>query len=59
MLSITKSRTAGKTFIHTLFFFLLITQICFAQWVQLGLSGYELLDIAARDSNILCRESSF
>ena len=29
-----KSRLAGKTFLHTLFFFLLATQICFAQWYQ-------------------------
>ena len=32
MLSSTKSRNAGKTFIQTLFFFLLVTQICFGQW---------------------------
>jgi len=34
MLSFTKSRLAGKTFLHTLFFFLLATQICFGQWYQ-------------------------
>jgi photosystem II stability/assembly factor-like uncharacterized protein len=34
MLSLTKSRLAGKTFLQTLFFFLLVTQICFAQWYQ-------------------------
>jgi photosystem II stability/assembly factor-like uncharacterized protein len=39
MLSLTKSRLsadkaglAGKLFLHTLFFFLLTTQICFGQW---------------------------
>ncbi|MCW8812739.1 MAG: T9SS type A sorting domain-containing protein [Chlorobium sp.] len=32
MLSITKSRKVGKTFLQTLFFLLLVTQICFAQW---------------------------
>jgi len=32
MLSVTKSRLDGKTFLQTLFFFLLVTQICFAQW---------------------------
>ena len=31
MLSLTKSRTAGKTFLQTLFFFLSISQFCFAQ----------------------------
>lgn len=34
MLSTTKSRKAGKILLHTLFFFLLVTQICFAQWYQ-------------------------
>jgi len=34
MLSLTKSRLAGKLFLHTLFFFLLVTQICFAQWYE-------------------------
>ena len=41
MLSTTKSRLSAdkaglsaKTFLHTLFFFLLVTQICFAQWIQ-------------------------
>ena len=29
-----KSRTAGKTFIQNLFFFLMVTQICFGQWYQ-------------------------
>ena len=32
MLSLTKSRLAGKLFTHTLFFFLLTSQICFGQW---------------------------
>ena len=34
MLSFTKSRLAGKTFLQTLFLFFLVTQICFAQWYQ-------------------------
>jgi photosystem II stability/assembly factor-like uncharacterized protein len=34
MLNSTKSRLAAKTFLQTLFFFLLVTQICFAQWYQ-------------------------
>jgi hypothetical protein len=34
MLILMKSRHAGKTLLQTLFFFLLVTQICFAQWVQ-------------------------
>jgi hypothetical protein len=34
MLSATKSRFAGKTFLQISFSFLLVTQICFAQWVQ-------------------------
>ncbi len=34
MLSLTKSRKAGKTLLQTLFFFLLITQMCFAQWYE-------------------------
>ena len=31
-----------KTFLQTLFFFLLVTQICFAQWVQTNgpIGGY-------------------
>jgi len=38
MLSYTKSRLAGKTFLQTLFFLLLVTQICFAQgyWTKVG-----------------------
>jgi N-acetylneuraminic acid mutarotase len=38
MLSSTKSRHAGKTLLHTFFFFLLLTQICFGQgtWTKIG-----------------------
>ena len=32
--TIGKSHLLGKTFLQTLFFFLLVTQICFAQWYQ-------------------------
>jgi photosystem II stability/assembly factor-like uncharacterized protein len=34
MLSSTKSSKTGKTLIQTLFFFLLVTHLCFAQWYQ-------------------------
>ncbi|QQS36652.1 MAG: T9SS type A sorting domain-containing protein [Ignavibacteriales bacterium] len=40
------------TFKFTLFFFLLTTQICFGQWVQVGLNGETLKDIAVQDQNI-------
>jgi len=35
-----------------LFFFLLLTQICFGQWVQVGLSGETIKDIAVKDATI-------
>jgi len=41
-----------KLFLHTLFFFLLTTQICFAQWVQVGLNGEVIKDIAVQNQNI-------
>ena len=41
-----------KRFLQTLFFFLLVTQICFAQWVQVGLGDKTIKDIAARNANI-------
>jgi len=41
-----------KSFLHTLFFFLLVTQMCFAQWVQVGLEDKTVKDIAAMNSNI-------
>lgn len=52
MLSSTKSRLAGKTVIQTLFFFLLVTHICFGQWTPVGLSGQGIKDIAVQNSNI-------
>jgi len=52
MLSSTKSRTAGKILIQTLFFFFTITQICFAQWVQVGLNDVSIKDIAVQNSII-------
>ena len=59
MLSETKSRlsadkagTTGKMLIHILYFFLLVTQICFAQWVQVGLSDKSIKDIAVQNSTI-------
>jgi len=41
-----------KTLLHTLLFFLLVTQFCFAQWVQIGLNDKSIKDIAARNSTI-------
>jgi hypothetical protein len=41
-----------KTIIQTLFFFLLVTQICFAQWVQVGLNDESIIDIAVQNSTI-------
>jgi hypothetical protein len=38
--------------IYTLFFFLLVTQICFAQWVQVGLGDKAIKDISARNADI-------
>ena len=41
-----------KTFLQTLFFFLLITQFCFGQWVQVGLNDEVIKDIAVQNQNI-------
>ncbi|MBE0571078.1 MAG: hypothetical protein IH618_05985, partial [Ignavibacteriaceae bacterium] len=41
-----------RVLIHTIFFFLLVTPICFAQWVKVGLDGYSLNDIAVQNSNL-------
>ena len=41
-----------KKLLQTLFFCLLLTQICFAQWVQLGLADKSIKDIAVQNSNI-------
>jgi hypothetical protein len=41
-----------KNLLQTLIFFLLVTQICFAQWVQVGLGDKAIKDIATRNSNI-------
>jgi len=41
-----------KSLLHSLFFFLLLTQICFAQWVQVGLSGETIKDIAVTNETI-------
>ena len=38
--------------LQTLFFFLLVTQISFAQWVQVGLNDKSIKDIAVQNSNI-------
>jgi photosystem II stability/assembly factor-like uncharacterized protein len=59
MLSTTKSRLsadkvgfAGKTFLQTLFFFLLVTQICFAQWYQQNSGVTKDLNDVAFDGNL-------
>ncbi|MBK9099545.1 MAG: T9SS type A sorting domain-containing protein [bacterium] len=41
-----------KKIMYSLFFFLLTTQICFGQWIPVGLSGQGIKDIAVQDSNI-------
>ena len=41
-----------KTLLQTLFFFLLVTQICFAQWTQVGLNDESIKDIAVYNSLI-------
>ena len=41
-----------KKIILTLFFFLLTTQICFGQWVQVGLNDEVIKDIAVQNQNI-------
>jgi len=41
-----------KSLLKTLFFFVLLTQICFGQWVQVGLSGETIKDIAVRNATI-------
>ena len=59
MLSFTKSRTAGKTLLQTLFFFLLVTQICFGQWVQVGLNGKSIDEIAVKDQTIFATTDEY
>ncbi len=51
-LSATKAGKAGKIFLQTLLFFLLVTQFGFGQWVQLGLDDKGIKEIAARNSTI-------
>jgi photosystem II stability/assembly factor-like uncharacterized protein len=52
MLSSTKSRSAGKTLLQTLFFVLLVTQICFTQWVQQFIGTVDRLQgVSFVDSN--------
>ena len=41
-----------KTLLQTLFFILLTTQICFAQWVRIGPDGCSFKNIAVQDSII-------
>ena len=41
-----------KTLLEALFFLLLVSQICFAQWVQLGLEDKAIKEVAARNSNL-------
>ena len=46
-----------RTLIRTLFFLLLVTQMSFAQWVQVGLSGESIKDIAVQNSTIFALSS--
>ncbi len=57
--TITKSRLArqrqgyaGKKSLQIFFFSLMLTQICFAQWVQVGLGDKAIKDIAVLNSTI-------
>jgi photosystem II stability/assembly factor-like uncharacterized protein len=53
MLSITKSRKAGKSLTQTLFFFLLVSQICYPQWYQQNSGTYDnLSSVHFEDANI-------
>ncbi|NTW44778.1 MAG: T9SS type A sorting domain-containing protein [Anaerolineaceae bacterium] len=53
MLSFTKSRKAGKTLLQISFFFLLLTQICFAQWVQTnGPAFFQVYALAGTGTNL-------
>jgi len=54
MLSLTKSRLSGKSLLKTLFFFLLLTQICFGQWYQQNplITQNNLNDVTLINENI-------
>jgi hypothetical protein len=41
-----------RTFLQTLFFFFLTAQICFGQWVQVGLNNESIKEIAIKDATI-------
>ena len=41
-----------KTLLQTLFSFFLVTQICFAQWTQVGLNEEIIMDLAVQNQNI-------
>ena len=41
-----------KIKLQILFFFLMVTQFCFAQWVQVGLNDESIIDIAVQNSTI-------
>ena len=41
-----------RQLLQTLLFLLLVTQICFAQWVQIGFGNESISDIEAKDSDI-------
>ena len=47
-----------RIYIQTLVFYLLVTQICFAQWVQVGLNEESIKDIAVQNSNIFAVTSN-
>jgi photosystem II stability/assembly factor-like uncharacterized protein len=41
-----------RKLLQTLFFFLLVTQVCFGQWVQVGLNDEVIKDIAVQNQNM-------
>lgn len=48
-----------KNLIQFLFFFLMVTQICFAQWVQVGLDGKSIDEIAVKDQTIFATTDEY
>lgn len=52
-----KSHNTGKIFLQTLFSYLLVTQIGFAQWIPVGLEDESIKDIAAYNSLIFVVDS--
>ena len=48
-----------KIFLKILLFFFLVTQICFAQWVQVGLNGKSIDEIAVKDQIIFATTDEY